>query len=90
MAAALRMAGMPGGYIDSVYLMLKHGIGQHLLELVSLDGIGRKRAMTLYRFGITNKEELLKDEKLGTNALGAALYKRVRQSIEKPGSIFVP
>jgi helicase len=90
MAAALRMAGANAAYIDSVYLMLKYGIGHHLLDLVSLEGIGRKRAMALYRSGITNKEELLKDAKVGTNVLGAPLYKKVKQSIEKPGSIFVP
>jgi replicative superfamily II helicase len=90
MAAALRMAGLDHAYIDSVFLMLKYGIEKHLLELVSLDGIGRKRALGLYRSGVTNKEELMKNETVGRNVLGAALYKKVRQSIEKPNAIFVP
>jgi helicase len=90
MAAALRMAGIDHAYIDSVFLMLKYGIEKHLLELVSLDGIGRKRALGLYRSGVTNKEELMKNETVGRNVLGAALYKKVRQSIEKPNAIFVP
>ncbi|ASJ10005.1 ATP-dependent DNA helicase [Thermococcus sp. P6] len=44
--------------LRSLHLRLRHGIREELLELVSLPGIGRKRARALYNSGFRTKEDI--------------------------------
>ena len=90
--SALRMAGVDKNYIDSLFMLLKYGIGQHLIELVSIEGIGRKRALDLYRAGISTKADYLAKQQIAKNVVGASTHAKAMFSLmpQKKGVIMVP
>ena len=61
---------------------LKYGVRQELLELVSLRGIGRAKARTLYDRGIRTKDDISRTD-AGTIAamprIGSALAKSLKE-----------
>ena len=61
---------------------LKYGVKQELLELVSLKGIGRAKARTLYDRGVRSKEDITRTD-AGTIAamprIGSALAKSLKE-----------
>ncbi len=80
MVVALRMTNFDSNYLEDMSILLKYGIGRHLLELVSLDGIGRKRAIDLYRAGIRTKDDFLKNERVAKNVVGINVYAKAKFS----------
>lgn len=56
--AALSMAGLEKVYCKTLELMLVNGVGLHLVPLVGIKGIGRKRAEALYRHGIKDPKDI--------------------------------
>ncbi|MCK5397101.1 MAG: ski2-type helicase, partial [Thermoplasmata archaeon] len=55
-----RLFGSPlTGTLNSLVMRLRHGIKEELLPLASIQGIGRKRARTLYDEGFTDPEKLI-------------------------------
>lgn len=89
-AAALRMTGFQKNYVDSLSLMVRYGIDHNLIELVQIEGIGRKRALALNDRGITDKASLLAKENVARNVLGAKLFTRVKYLIEHPNGLIAP
>ena len=61
---------------------LKYGVRQELLELVSLKGVGRAKARTLYDRGIRSKDDISRAD-AGTIAamprIGAALARSLKE-----------
>ena len=55
-----RLFGSPlTGILNPLVLRLRHGIKEELLPLANLQGIGRKRARTLFDAGFTDLEKLI-------------------------------
>jgi helicase len=71
-----------GKIIDRV----KYGIREELLELVSLHGIGRKRARALYQHGFKTLEDIAKsDEKMiaSVELIGKELARSIKEQAMK-------
>jgi replicative superfamily II helicase len=54
--------------------MLINGISKDLVDLISIKGIGRVKAMKLFAVGITNKEEMLAATKVAPAIIGPKLF----------------
>jgi len=86
--SALAISGIPKSYLKSLELMLINGVPETLTELVTLSGIGRKRALDLYNHGITKRSDITKNERLSRNILGAKTYEKVKMQLDaKKGKI---
>ncbi len=59
--------------IKNLSLTVQYGIEENLLDLVSITGIGRKRALALSRFNIKNKKDILDNKAVAMNILGKKL-----------------
>lgn len=79
--SALKIAGLAKSYTDNLEHMLKSGATEDMIELVSLRGIGRKRAKDLQKLGIRTKEDIKNNPK-AKNALSEKLYQSVLSEIE--------
>jgi len=87
--SALKIAGLNKVYLDNLAVMLKTGVQSQYLELVSIPGIGRKRAEALWKVGIHNKKELLEKERVAKNVLGQKLFLQVMDHVKDPGKIIL-
>jgi helicase len=88
-ASALGMCGLDSAYLKNLSLTVQYGIEENLLELVSIPGIGRKRALALSRHGITKKKDILENRALATNILGKKLAQSLEDEHKHPGKIFI-
>ncbi len=71
--------------LDRLVLRIKHGVKEELLELVELKGIGRVRARKLFRAGLRNKEDILRNKERLPSLLGKKIAQNVlEQLISKP------
>ena len=61
---------------DSLYMRLKYGVSQELLDLVQAPGIGKAFATKLYENGIKSRKDLLNpsNQEAAENALGKKRY----------------
>jgi len=84
--SALTMCGTDKAYITQLSLMMKNGIFHSLLDIISVPGIGRKRALDLYHLGITSKEEILANKTLATNVLGKKVVANVEAIMQRKAS----
>jgi helicase len=89
--AALRMTAFDPAYLESMYMLLKYGVGKHLIELVSIEGIGRKRALALHKSGIKTKADFLEKQNLARNIVGINTYAKARFSLtnKNPKAILI-
>jgi replicative superfamily II helicase len=85
--SGMKLAGLHKAYIDNFYMMIKHGVDDRLLELISINGIGRKRAKALAHKNIRTKKEIVDNEVVSRNILGPKLYNAIKESITAPGKI---
>lgn len=88
--AALAIAGVNKNYLNDVQLMITNGCDETMLEIVSLPGIGRKRAQVLKSLGITTKKQMLEREDVVSNVLGRNLAQTIIAKIRNPNAIIVP
>ncbi|HQJ89643.1 MAG TPA: helicase-related protein, partial [Paludibacteraceae bacterium] len=88
-ASALGMCGLDKAYIKNLSLTVQYGIGENLLELVAIPGVGRKRALALSRFGITKKRHILENKQIAINVLGNKLVQSIEDEQKHPGKIFI-
>ena len=88
-ASALKLAGVNKNYVESLDLMMKYGISDDLIELVKLPGIGRKRAMGLYKKGIVTPKDIVKNDKIAISILGRKLFEETKHKVNNPGKIFL-
>ena len=70
------MAGMDKTYSKILEAMLVNGVALHLVPLVGLKGIGRKRAEALYRHNIKSPEDI-PGNPIAKNVLGPKIYATV-------------
>ena len=75
--------------IKNLSLTVQYGIEENLLELVSIPGIGRKRALSLSRFNIKTKKDILDNKAVAMNILGKKLVASLEDEIKHPGKIFI-
>jgi helicase len=71
--------------INILRLRIKHGIKSELISLVQLEGIGRIRARSLYRAGITDvtKIDKISESKLGSiPKIGVKLARKLKNQIK--------
>ena len=69
--------------INILRLRIKHGIKKELIPLIQLEGIGRIRARSLYRAGITDvtKIDKISESKLGSvPKIGVKLARKLKKS----------
>lgn len=85
--SGMKLAGLHKAYVDNFYMMIKHGVDDRLLELISINGIGRKRAKALAHKNIRTKKEIVDNEVVSRNILGPKLYNAIKESITAPGKI---
>lgn len=71
--AAFRMMGFDQAYAKALEAMITQGVGMELIPLVSLKGVGRKKAQDLYRQGITRPQQIL-ESIVARNILGPKGY----------------
>ena len=86
---ALKIANVDKTYLDNIYLMLKNGVTQKYLELISLPGIGRTRAKTLFGIGIRTKKDFVTRKKAAKNAVGALVYAKAADTILNKGKVIL-
>lgn len=86
---ALKMTKLNATYLDNLQMMMKNGVNHQYLELISIPGIGRKRAQNLFNLGIKTKKDLLKNRKVAMNSLGKKLYLGVEQRLKNPGRVIL-
>lgn len=63
---------------------VKYGVKSELLDLVSLEGIGRVRARNLYKLGIRSREDIAKtpfDELVKVPGIGAKLAYKIKSQV---------
>lgn len=63
---------------------VKHGVKEELLDLVSLEGIGRVRARNLFRHGIRNKSDLSRtsfEELVRIPGIGTTLAYKIKSQV---------
>ena len=71
--------------INILRLRIKHGIKKELIPLIQLEGIGRIRARSLYRAGITDvtKIDKISESKLGSvPKIGVKLARKLKKQIK--------
>jgi len=86
---ALKMTKMNKTYLENLQIMIKNGVTHQYLELISLPGIGRKRAQSLFKLGIKTKQDLINKKKVAMNCLGKKLYTDLEARIKNPGKIIL-
>ena len=87
--SGLKVAGLDKSYLDMLSLLIKNGVHPQVIDLISLKGVGRKRALSLYEKGIQTQQDILDNPKLASNILGAKTYKQVEAEISTPGKVFL-
>lgn len=87
--SGLKVAGMDKSYLDMLSLLIKNGVHPQVIDLISLKGVGRKRAFSLYEKGITSQQDILDNPKLASNILGAKTYRQVEAEISAPGKTYL-
>lgn len=80
--SGLKIAGLNKPYLENLELKLKNGVQEDLIDLVSLHGVGRKRALELSRLGIKSKEDIKANQRKAQNILPPKLFKDVLAQIE--------
>jgi helicase len=71
--------------INILRLRIKHGIKSELIPLIQLEGIGRIRARSLYKAGITNVTQIdkISESKLGSiPKIGVKLARKLKNQIK--------
>jgi helicase len=71
--------------INILRLRIKHGIKSELIPLIQLEGIGRIRARSLYKAGITNVTQIdkISESKLGSiSKIGVKLARKLKDQIK--------
>lgn len=71
--------------INILRLRIKHGIKTELIPLIQLEGIGRVRARSLYRAGITSVSKIndISESKLGSiPKIGVKLAKKLKDQVK--------
>jgi helicase len=66
-------------------LRIRHGIKSELIPLIQLEGIGRIRARSLYKSGITNVTQIdkISESKLGSvPKIGVKLARKLKNQIK--------
>ncbi len=69
--------------VRELRIRMKYGVKRELLELISLKGIGRKRARKLFNAGIKNLHDFLTNEKTCKELIGEKTFERVKKSLSK-------
>lgn len=87
--SGLKLSRVPKPYLENLSLMIKNGVQENVLSLVSLPGIGRKRALSLFEFGIKSPQDILKKEKVARNVLTPKIFAQVKRQIENPGEVIL-
>ena len=75
-------------FLERLLYRIKFGVKEELLELIKIEGVGRVRARTLYKFGIRNPEDILnigveKLKRILGEKLGEKIYKNTLELINK-------
>ena len=71
--------------INILRLRIRHGIKSELIRLIQLEGIGRIRARSLYKAGITNVTQIdkISESKLGSiSKIGVKLARKLKDQIK--------
>ncbi|MFZ0629058.1 MAG: DEAD/DEAH box helicase [Nitrososphaeraceae archaeon] len=71
--------------INILRLRIRHGIKSELIPLIQLEGIGRIRARSLYKAGITNVTQIdkISESKLGSiSKIGVKLARKLKDQIK--------
>jgi helicase len=71
--------------INILRLRIRHGIKSELIPLIQLEGIGRIRARSLYKAGITNVTQIdkISESKLGSvPKIGVKLARKLKNQIK--------
>ena len=68
--SALRMSGLDSAYAAELEIVVLNGVPFETAELVTLPGIGRKKAARLFAAGIKNKKDLKNQQVLAEKLLG--------------------
>lgn len=69
---------------ETLSMRVKYGVKSELLDLVSLEGIGRVRARNLYKLGIRSREDIAKtpfDELVKVPGIGAKLAYKIKSQV---------
>lgn len=72
-----------GDVLRSYELRLKYGVSETLVPLVSIRGIGKARAIELYKLGVRSLRDLLDSPEVGRKVLGSFYSKIVEEHKEK-------
>ena len=88
--AGLRMSGIDKEYVKALELMVLYGVPYDMIDVVSVHGIGRKKALRLAGHAITTKKELVSSKNRGLvePILGKKTYQQV-VAIEKDGKVLL-
>lgn len=85
----LVIAGLSKSYVEAIKHMLVNGVSENLIELVQLQGVGRKRALKLYNAGIKTKDDIPKNKKLAQSIMTRPVYNRFMDELESPGKVIL-
>jgi helicase len=87
--SGLVIAGVNDVYVESIRHMLLNGVSEDLTELVSIPGVGRKRAVRLYESGIRSQSDIPKNPTVAKNIMTGPVYDRFMDAINSPGKIIL-
>lgn len=77
-AGALKICGLPSDYVTTLQLMLKYGVSNRHVDLVTLPGIGKAKADKLVKRGICSRQDLLRRPKEAEAVLGKKTFEAIR------------
>jgi len=85
--SALQIAGISKDYMKAISVMLINGIPYHLIDLASIKGIGRIKAMKLFEAEIKTVSDILDKEAKAVSILGRTLFNKIKFDEGNPGQI---
>ncbi len=87
--SALNIAGLSKSYVKMLEAMFSYGVPEDMSELISIYGLGRKKALALFQHNILTLEQAIKQEVLTKNLVGQSVYKKIEAKYRDPQSVIL-
>jgi helicase len=87
--SALNIAGLPKTYVKLLDAMFSYGVPDDMSELVSIYGLGRKKALALFEHNILTLEQAMAQPVLTKNLVGKSVFQKIESKFRDPEAIIL-
>jgi hypothetical protein len=87
--SALNIAGLPKTYVKLLDVMFSYGVPDDMSELVSIYGLGRKKALALFEHNILTLEQAMAQPVLTKNLVGKSVFQKIESKFRDPEAIIL-